>query len=482
MDNRGKWVFTDAIKTSGRKHDFDIFQVVLFAYQQGAASVETERTRKPWHDIPFSPRDCPFFYGWVIVAASVVGTMMSIPGQTMGVGVFSNFLEDALGLTKTKLTYAYMFGTITSGCILPFAGTLMDRIGTRAMIVVSSLGLGCSLALCSVCDRIVFGGELTSFAIAMTAAYTCFVLIRFFGQGCMTMTSRVSIGKWFNHRRGLATGLAGIFISIGFNGSPYLLNKLVDTVGWRGAYLCLSGIVGIGMTLIGWLFFRDNPEECGLVMDGVTDETWLAKMRARVPEANKEFTRAEAIRTPAFWVFNAATASIAMIVTAIHFHIVSLGAEAGLDRSASYALFIPAAFFGPVANFIAGWWGDRYELKWVLFAMMIAHSTGLAGLLTLDNLVGQWMFIVGYGSSLGFFGNLLTVTWPRFYGRTHVGAISGLNVSVTVFASALGPVLFSVARDITGSFQTIGKICIAVMIVILLFARKADNPQKRTGL
>lgn len=41
-------------------------------------------------DVPFAPRRAPFFYGWVVVVASTIGVVMSIPGQTMGVSVFTD--------------------------------------------------------------------------------------------------------------------------------------------------------------------------------------------------------------------------------------------------------------------------------------------------------------------------------------------------------------------------------------------------------
>ena len=50
---------------------------------------------------------------------------------------------------------------------------------------------------------------------------------------------------------------------------------------------------GLGMAVIGWLFFRDNPEECGLLMDDGT-----VKKRKKNPEqSNREITLAEARKT-----------------------------------------------------------------------------------------------------------------------------------------------------------------------------------------
>ena len=419
------------------------------------------------------------FYGWVLLAAATVAAIASIPGQTIGVGVFEKYLRSTLGLSSVQLTLAYAVGTIGSSFILPFAGSLLDRVGSRVMATVAAGGLGVSLVLLSQCDRLAGRLGHDSSYVAMGVSCVCFLLIRFFGQGCLTLTSRVAIGNWFDHRRGLASAISGVFVAFAFNGSPKLLNDLVQAFGWREACLLLAAIVGVGMTLVGWVFFRDNPEQCGLVMDGVTDEAWHAKMAARVPDVHKEFTRGEAARTWAFWAFNMGVAAQALVMTAVTFHIAAVGAEMNLDREACYALFLPMATCSIVANFIGGWASDRIKLKWVLVAMMGGQALGITGLLDLGDATGRAMFVVGLGVSNGLFVPLTTVTWPRFFGREHLGAISGLNVSVMVFASAIGPVLFAKGRELTGSFRVVEVLCWFMPVAIMFAGLRAENPQHR---
>ena len=79
------------------------------------------------------------------MAASTFGLLASIPGQTMGVGVFSEYLISKTGLNRIQLSFAYMMGTILSSLILPFAGKLLDRIGARMMILATGIGLGAAL-------------------------------------------------------------------------------------------------------------------------------------------------------------------------------------------------------------------------------------------------------------------------------------------------------------------------------------------------
>lgn len=395
----------------------------------------------------------------------------------MGVGVFSDHLIAALGLSRTQLSTAYMIGTIGSSVLLPLGGTVLDRIGARAMLAGSSVGLGVSAVFLSQADRLARLIAVNSILVAMAVATICFLFMRFFGQGCLAMVSRATIGKWFNHRRGLASAISGVFVSFGFSAAPRLLDYLLQNVGWRGAALVLAAVVGVGMTVVGLLFHRDNPEECGLVMDGVDDPEWHRRMAARIPDTKREFTRAEALRTPAFWAINLGVSIQALVITGLAFNVASLGAEMGLSRAEAYEIFLPMSVFTVVTTFIGGWISDRVKLKWMLLVMITAQAIGSSGMLSFGEPIGWWLMVAGFGVSGGLFAILLTVAWPRFFGREHLGAISGANMSTMVLASAVAPVLFSVLRDRTGSYQTVIAICWLLPVAVALLTLVAENPQ-----
>jgi len=69
---------------------------------------------KRYPDKPFAPSRLPFFYGWVILVAGTIGILMSIPGQTMGVSVFTENLLADLDIERNNLSLAYLVGTLGS--------------------------------------------------------------------------------------------------------------------------------------------------------------------------------------------------------------------------------------------------------------------------------------------------------------------------------------------------------------------------------
>ena len=237
--------------------------------------------------------------------------------------------------------------------------------------------------------------------------------------------------------------------------------------------------VGVVISSLAWIIFRDTPESCDLVMDGIDDPAWIKKMALKIPETNREFTRSEALGTPAFWLVSSGLATQALIITAVTFHMVLLGSGAELNRSQVYSLFIPMSFFGITGSLVGGWISDLIKLKWLLMNQLVFQAIGTFGLLGLATSLGQWSFIVGYGISGGLFATLITVAWPRFFGREHLGAISGLSMSILVFASAIGPVLFSLSQRLFGTYLWIILICGFIPLFLSIASLKAENPQEK---
>jgi OFA family oxalate/formate antiporter-like MFS transporter len=86
------------------------------------------------------------------------------------------------------------------------------------------------------------------------------------------------------------------------------------------------------------------------------------------------------------------------------------------------------------------------------------------------------MFI-GMGLSTGLFGILTNVPFPRFYGRTHIGAINGFIMSMMVFSSAIGPWFFSKILDFSGSYRYAALTCTVCAILLLICSFKVKKPQ-----
>lgn len=429
-----------------------------------------------WADIPIKPSRWPFFYGWMIVACSSIGIMASIPGQTIGVGVFVDFLVDVIKLSPDNLSLAYLIGTLASSLVMPFAGRLLDRLGARSMGVISSMGLGAALGGFALCNVISPPGDV-SWIRAMITVCLLFFCIRFFGQGCLTLVSRVMLARWFNYRRGLATSISGIFVSVAFTGGgAWILNALVVNMGWRGAYVALCIGIGVGHVIFAWIFFRDNPQQCGLPQDGFNVRP--PKTRHAAGSMVKELSVWQAMSKVSFWSFNFALGAHALLMTAIAFHLTAIGAESGLEREAMYAVLLPMPIFSISGSFLCGYLCDRFDLRWALMLMMFSLALGLVGLLQLHGLAGKFWMIFGLGISGGCFSVLSTVAFPHYFGQKHLGVINGVSMFIVVFASALGPKLFSMAQARTETFDTPALWSFSMPFVVITLGILSRPPER----
>ena len=431
---------------------------------------------------PFEPKKFPFFYGWWILVVATFGMLASIPGQTIGVGVFTEHLLSVSNLSRLDLSIAYMLGTVGSSLLIPYGGKLLDLWGSRIMIIFAGFGLAFALFLLKNTEGLLaFLNQLSwlsPFFVSFVILSLIFLLLRQFGQGLMTMVSRFALSKWFDRRRGLVTGINGVFVSFGFSSAPLLLNTLILEQGYLGSMVILAIICGLGTALLGWLFFRDQPEDCGLEMDGSSPQK-LGAMHAnpRSPQNTtaKDLPLEEVRRSFTFWIFTMGMASSSLIITGFTFHIASIGEMAGLDRSAIYSIFLPISIISVITNFTSGWLSDRIPLKYLLMALVFSLSLGSFGMLYLHETIGRVLVIIGYGIQGGVWGCLSVVTWPRFYGRKHLGAISGLFMGVVIFASAIGPAFYGISQQITGSYNTSAWVAVFMNLLIFVGAFKAHK-------
>ena len=430
---------------------------------------------------PFSPTRFPFFYGWIILLAGTIGILMSIPGQTMGVSVFTENLLTDLEVNRNSLSLAYLAGTLGSGLLITRAGKLYDRHGARVMAFISGLMLGLMLVYLTRVDRMVGKIEAWNGPSPVVTTFILLVVgfwgIRFFGQGMLTMVSRNMVMKWFNRRRGLANAVLGIFSAFGFSLAPKLLNHFIEALEWRGAWVLMAAIVGVAFTLFVMVVYRDNPEDCGCVADGKLGKSVRRRQPPSLPD--HDFTLSEARGTLAFWAFTLGLALSALYISGFTFHIISVFDTAGLTRERALSIFIPTSLIAVVVQFMAGYVSDYIRLKYLLVLFMAGMLVTAWGLTMLaDNPIAYWLVIAGNGIVWGFYTVLIGVTWPRFFGLKNLGAISGFSMSWTVTGSALGPYLFSLSFDRTGNYRLVAWVCVAISVILLALAFRADNPSE----
>jgi len=414
----------------------------------------------------------PVYYGWIILIVGAIGIVMTSPGQTYAISVFIDHFIADLGISRGLVSTLYTVGTLTASFALPFVGRQIDRHGSRRMItlIVLVFGLAC-----------VYMGFIRNWIMLGLG----FIALRMLGQGSLSLVSKNVINQWWVRRRGMVMGMAGMTAALlGSGGFPNLINWLIPIYGWRATYMILGGMLWTVMLPLGLTFIRNRPEEYGLQPDGTQPRT--ASRDAQDNAALEDnWTLPEALRTSAFWLVGAALASMSMLSTGLTFHIFSIFADSGLSAAVAASVFLPIAATAALVQLGGGILIDRVPVR-----VLLAFSLFLQ---TLALIMAPFLISVGvaytYGLMMGVRGGLQllvsNVVWAKYFGRLHLGSITGVTSTMLVAASALGPMPFGIARDLMGSYTTVligfAALPFALAIAILFFGKPPTRGHTQGG-
>ena len=423
------------------------------------------------------PTKSPVFYGYVILVIGTLGIYCSIPGQTIGVSVFTDPVKDALGLSRNQFSNAYMIGTICSSLVIGRAGVWFDKYGARYVAFFAALTLALALFLCSwsvqMSETIKSWLNLSTWLIPFVLMTVLFFILRFSGQGVLTMASRNVIMIWFDKNRGKVNAISSVAISFGFSSSPLWVNALIEGYSWQMTWQFLA-IGLLVFSIVALQFYKNKPEEHGLLPDGKATES--SNDKKHVPVA-KQYTAKEAQATRAFWMYALMLAFNSFFITGLTFHVVSVFASEGFPKEDAISIFLPASVVAVTVSTIFNFLSDYLKLKLYLYLMIFGGVLASVGFLFLSTAIGVPFLICGFGILGGFFAVLNAIVWPRFYGRTHLGAITGKVMSFLILASALAPSIFSLCLSTFGSYQLMGYLGLAFLLFLALASIKANNPQ-----
>jgi len=390
---------------------------------------------------------------WVaVVAAGGVLSVMSAPGQTAGLSVFTDPLIRELGVSRTEVSTSYLVGTLIGAAVLPLTGRALDRWGVRRMTMVIGLAFAVFLV----------GLSLVSEIVGLTAG---FVGVRMAGQGALSLAATTVVARSIRHRRGLALGIASGIGSGGISLVPVFVESLIATadihVAWR------IEAIAVAVVVIPLAFFLPRHRAANTTSG------------SSGTGAGQLWTIRAAASTGMFWVIAAGLAASGMLSTALAFHQVAVLGEQGLSATEAAANFLPQTITGIAATLITGALSDRIAPK---YGVTIAMVTLTGALLLLPTVQPGWTAIV-YGLVLGAAGGSLrgieAAAYVRYYGTANIGVIRGVATGVNLASTAFGPLLLAIGHDVAGNYTApvlLFAVLPAGVAVVSVFARPPRHP------
>ncbi|MCO5164521.1 MAG: MFS transporter [Mesorhizobium sp.] len=339
------------------------------------------------------------------IAAAFVLTFFSTVGQTSFIGGSAGHIRSEYGLGNGEWGLVYMVGTLASALTLPYLGAIVDRLTVRKVLRIVAPGLAVAAALMALSPHVV--GLV--FAI---------FLLRLFGQGMFPHTAYTATARWFTAQRGKALSL----VILGHNaGEAVLISGFVALsamIGWRMGWLVLAALVlVVALPLVWWLARVERVPRASEVNPRVVDA--------------RDWTRAEVLRDPIFYLSMLGFMAPGFIVTVIFFHQVYLVELRGWSLGVFASAFIVWAVVNSMFTILSG----LVLLPFVLLPLGAACFV----LGVIEAWWAPFLFMAMVGMSNGLSTTLFGAVWPEIYGLKHLGSIRAIGVSAGVLASAAGP-------------------------------------------
>ena len=379
----------------------------------------------------------PFYYGWIVLAALCCVGFARQGSAVATLSIFVEPLTREFGWSRTALSGAVSLGGVLAALVSPAIGPLLDRRGSRLVLCAAVLANGFVLMLLSLTP-------------SLLVFYVLFCFARMNWAGAFDLGIYGAVNNWFVERRAQAASFAVLAQMVGLVVMPLVAQHAIEHGGWRGGWVALGVLTLAVGFLPAWLFVARRPEDVGLAPDGRSPAKSASPGTTIFEPA---FSRAQAMRTPAFWLLMAYTVLIYPAQAGVSLHQASHLVERGVDAGTAATIVAMFSFMSGMGTLGSGFLARRLPLRFVLAlvaAMLAAGALLMSRLSTsADGFVAAGIFGFGIGGVL----TLLPVAWADYFGRANFGAIRGVALSAQVLAQAAGPLLAGILHDLSGDYR-----------------------------
>ncbi len=391
---------------------------------------------------------------WPLVIAGMIGFSFYAM-VTYSLGTFMAPLEKAFGWSRTEISLALTIFGLSATFAGPPMGALLDRFGSRRIALAGLVLSGASFACLSLAS-----GSIAQWIGLWIVFSLCSVMIK------STVWS-AGTSSVFTAGRGLALAAVLTGSALGQVFAPLISNALIQSHGWRAAYVVIGiGWAGLGAVLVAFLFHDAHALR--------QRKAGPAGEATRLPG----LTIAEAVRDSRIIRIAVANLLMSFLGAGVTVHLVPLIAETGvtMTRAAEIAAF--AGIGGIAGKFLSGWLLDRVQGSLVPVSAFAIGAVGYFLLLnTLHTPIALLLgtLCLSYGSGAGF--QVSTYLISRYAGLRNFGVVFGTIASSMMLGTSFGPLIAGAIHDSTGAYAGLLIAAIPVMLLCsLLFVGLGPYP------
>ena len=370
------------------------------------------------------------FYGWWVLLACAVIQFYLGGAFFQGFTALFNPIADEFGWSYAIVSLAFTFRGFESGVLAPITGLLVDRFGTRKLLLTGTIIMG-------------VGFLLFSQVQALWSFYVIFLVLALglsLSSGVVTMAA---VAGWFRKRTSLAMGI----LTSGFGASGLLVPVLVwliDQWGWRTTVI----IAGIGAWLLCVplsLLVKPAPGDSDLAQKNIA-----APPVSQTPKVGG--TR-EILKRKEFWFLSLAILFGGVAGSAVIVHQIPYLVSIGTSRETAGLMVVVLSLSNVAGRLVFGWLGDFLDRRYCFVMATLIKAAGVLGFALSGTI---WQFIPSL-IALGFgFGGLIPLRPTlhiELFGMTAFATVQGLLMVFITLGTIIAPPFAGWMFDIVGTYR-----------------------------
>ena len=406
-----------------------------------------------------------------MVASCSVMVMLASGLFFRGFTVFVPAMRDSLRLTQAQTNLVFSLARAEGGLEGPVAGWAIDKLGNRAMLIPCVI-----LAAVGYFVFAKYVNGFWSFAIIYLGIISLGNSIAF--QHALF----AGLNQWFRRRRSLAISTLAAVASLGGLILVPLMSWIIIEFGWRFAFVICGAAYFVAILPVSF-FFRNRPEDMGLLPDGDTappsiTTSGVGGTTRRV--FTRDYTVREALHTRAYWLLTLGAGLRQIATIGILISIIPILETKGVGRQA--AANLTGVMFGVnfISRLVFGYLGDKWS-KSVLLGVTLALESAAFLCLYLGSwndirilLLFLFVLLEGMGDGAG------VIVWAalgQYYGREKFASLRGIVAFSHSWALVAAPVATGWVFDRFGNFDwaLIPGIAVAALASLCFFLIRAPR-------
>jgi len=390
-----------------------------------------------------------------VILFGFIFTFFSSFGQSYFLGLFNSSIRETLSITHGQFGSIYASATLCSSFLLIWVGKKIDDINIFkfAFLVILLLSFSCF-----------FFSKISSVFLLFIAIF----LMRFSGQGMMSLTATTTISRYFTKSRGKALSVGWFGLSFAEFILPVLIVYLLTIIDWKSLWLMFSITILLFLPIISFSLIKNLDFDSREINNENIKDKKI-----------KQWKRIEVLKDYRFYIICLNMLAMPWIFTGFAVFQSFIQTSKGWAPYTIAQSFMSYSIFSVLTLFVSGFLIDKFTSRKLLVYMNIPLLFSIFVLFYFDTNITAFIFLGLIGISNGFANILGSSTWAELYGVRYLGSIKALTTSLMVFATAFGTALFGLLIDLGFSVSEISMVSgvyVSLSLILLLLIRKKLNP------